>query len=260
MPVDEYIQDKYGNDSPGSSRFKRQRDEIHASQISDCQRKLWWNHNKDHSSDPSIYFELGRMYERFYGRALRNRWGENQVLQDVEVQVLIEVDGEEVQLVGESDWCVLREPFTGEGLRYEVDLDGTRTEIRDYGQKTKEIEIDEDTEPLVDFVIETKTTKKVKWKKVYGYGEDHLYQLSLYMMAMDVPGQIAYIERNDASLAKFDFDRDESMDMDIKLRATQHYRNLGDDELPPATPLTEQECKYCPHQSDCRRNGGSKWL
>lgn len=257
MVIQEFIENKYGSDSPGSDRFKKERGEVHASQVSNCQRKHYWNHRQPKATDPSIYFELGRMYERMYGRALASVYGEDMVIQDVGVEIHIHDD---LKIVGESDWCILREPFEGENLKYVLETDGTRREIREYGSRQEGHVIDEDTEPLVEEVLETKTTRKIKWKRVYGYDESHEYQLSVYMMAMDVPGKIVYMERNDATEWEFEFDRDENMDMDIRIRAQQHYRNLGSDEVPSTSPVSEKECKYCDHQAECKKLGGSKWL
>lgn len=249
--VSEYINDKYGSDAPDSDRFKNEIGEYHASEIGTCERRLKWKFERNPQSDPSPYFELGRMYERMYGRALRNKYGDDRVLQDVEVEIHVTDD---ITIVGESDWCVLREPYDGDTLKYVLHTDGTRVEMRD--NETREVDIGEQ---LVEKVIETKTTKAIKWKQMYGHSDGHEYQIGVYLWAIGVPGYIVYMERNDASEVSFSIPYNKMLCRDIELRARRHHKNMQSDVLPPTTPLSDQQCKYCPFTDECKQIGGSQW-
>ena len=263
MVIDNYIQRKYGNSGPGSGRFRRTRGEYHASQVSACQRKLWYSFKEGSESDPSVYFELGRVFERIYGAALAAEYGATEdevkqnlphelvdcvdrVQQDVGVEIVIEDD---IILTGESDWVVFEEGV--EPLDKVILRDGERYAVRDGTQSPYEGEVQK--------VIETKTTKNVGTKQTYGFDEGHKYQVATYMWGFDAPGEIVYMERNDLNTVDFQIEPSEELFMDIEIRIRRHHTNLGRDALPPTTPNSTYDCKYCPFKSQCQKAGGSIW-
>lgn len=247
--IDSYIEGKYGSDSaPDSDRFKDELGEYHASQVSNCPRKWFWKFKDPKDNDPSVYFELGRVFETIYGRALRWQFGDARVRQDVGIEIHVD---DEITIVGESDWTVFKEgmPQVEKVILHE---DGSRTCILPNGDERE-------YNNEVERVIETKTTKDVNWKLKYGYSKGHHYQLQTYMWAMNAPGLIAYMSRNELDEVIFDFERDDFMEADMEIRTRRQHQNLKDDEVPETDPMNEQECKYCNWREECKALGGEVW-
>lgn len=247
--IDSWLEDKYTGNQPDSARFRDERGEYHASNVSQCPRRWYWDFTRETEDTWSPYFELGRVFELIYGRALRWNFGSDRVKQDVNIVINIDDD---IRVVGESDWVVFEE-----GARYKIDTvildqDGTRRAITDSGD---EIEYGGD----VMKVIETKTTKKISWRRKYGHKPQHLYQVQTYMWAMDAPGEIVYMTRNELDEMIFEFERSRQIEQDIEIRVRRHHQNLLDDEPPDTDPLTERMCKYCEWKSSCEERGGSIW-
>lgn len=274
MVLKDYLSAKYGSDSPGSDRFKSEVGEYHASHVADCQRKMWYRFNLGSTpSDPSPYFELGRVFERIYGAALASVYddvNENQkplevvedswrVWQNLEMTIEIEDD---ISLVGESDWVVLRESAQemvqqhGRPEEIEVLVGGQRRINWEDGHQNV-LEPEEST--VVEFVVETKTTNDVKDKRINGYSDGHFYQVYSYMWAFNCDGKIAYMERDDLSETIFDIDFTEEHRMDVELRVRQHHRNVQSEQVASASPNSRWDCYYCDYQSECQQAGGSKW-
>lgn len=247
--IDNWLRDKYTGGSPGSARFKDDRGEYHASSVSQCPRRWYWDFKRETKDEWSPYFELGRMFEKLHGRALRWKYESYRVKQDVEITIHLDDD---ITVVGESDWVVFEE-----GARYNIDKvvlnqDGTRDAITESGDV---VEYNSD----IMKVIETKTTKKIEWREKYGYKKKHLYQLQTYMWAMGVRGEIVYLTRNELDEIVFSFDRDSFIESDMEIRVKRHHNNLEEDEPPDTDPLTDRACKYCEWKDDCKKRGGSRW-
>jgi len=247
--IDRWLESKYTGGEPDGARFRDERGEYHASNISNCPRRWYWDFERESEDSWSPYFELGRVFEDVYGRALRWEHGDDRVKQDVNIEIRIDDD---TRIVGESDWTVFKE-----SARYEIDKvtlrrDGTRDAVTHAGDV---VEYGRD----VLKVVETKTTKDIDWRRRYGHKPSHLYQLQTYMWAMDCPGEIAYMTRNELDEMVFDFERDGQVEQDIEIRTTRHHANLLDDEPPDTDPVTDRRCKYCEWRSECESLGGSRW-
>lgn len=286
-----WIKAKYTGEQPDDDRFKDVRGEYHSSNVAQCHRRWYWDFKReDDNDDWSVYFELGRMFERAYGRALKHHYGEDRVKQDV----MIEIRREEFDIVGEADWVIFEEDINHRVDKVILHEDGTRTfleedrvsQIRDSLDDLKQsisecdqISFDADsvigklqdaisTHNQAEFqytgqiqkVIETKTTKKIEWRERYGHKPQHLYQVQCYMWAMDCPGEIAYMTRNELDEMVFEFERDKKIETDIHIRCLEHHRNLAEDGIVPETdPIKDNRCKYCDYKSECQVHGGSRW-
>jgi CRISPR/Cas system-associated exonuclease Cas4 (RecB family) len=69
------------------------------------------------------------------------------------------------------------------------------------------------------------------------------------------------MQRNDLETVVHEVAYDPDMWLDIEVRARRHHQNVQAETVPPATPLTEWECKYCSYKSECLKEGGSpEWL
>lgn len=265
MTVPEYLEAKYSAGGPGSGRFEPDAGEVHSSQVSDCQRKRKWKHDRAHRADPSPYFELGRVFELMYGAALafehdpsttRRTLKEHppwevadravRVVQDV--GVTIEMDG--FDIVGECDWVVFDTDVTFDHVT--LHADGSRTAERD----GETVEYDA---AAVNKVVETKTKKDLDWVRRDGADEKHVYQVYPYVKALDCEGEIAYMQRNDWEEHVEPVEFDESRWTDVVIRARQHHSNMAGDGVPPTSPLDESECRWCPYSEECRDVGGSRW-
>lgn len=264
--VAKYIDAKYGSGGPGSSRFDPDPDEVHASHVRDCQRKRYWKHSRGHRSDPSVYFELGRIHELLYGAALAFEHDPNigarelrrlkpwevversdRVIQDVNVSIDVPGGGE---IVGECDWVVADAP-----------IDHVE-DVQDHEPRivlADGTEADESIDMLVERVIETKTKNDLSGVRRYGPDEAHVYQVYPYMHALDVDGEIAYLCRDDWDEHVADVEYDPTRWLDVIARARTHMSNYVSDDVPPATPRDEGECRFCPFREECAELGGSPW-
>jgi len=268
MTVDEYLEAKYGSGGPDGDRFEPDASEVHSSHLSDCERKRAWKHRRGHRSDPSPYFELGRVFETIYGAALAfehdpditpdvlsrcKPWAVIERSTWVQQDVSVEIELDDGKIVGECDWVVLDRSLL-DGLEL-VDLsaDGERGWVTGTGDGHA-------GEPPVKKVVETKTKGDLDWVRRDGPDAAHVYQVHPYMRALDCPGEIAYMERDDWSEHVVDVPFDDAVWMDCELRARRHMRNAEADEVPPATPLDEKECRFCPFQHECYEHGGSEYL
>jgi hypothetical protein len=269
--IQNYLDTKYSVGGPGSSRFDPDASEVHASQLSDCQRKRKWKHDRDHRSGPSPYFELGRVFEILYGAALAHHHDpdiDRDVLKcnppwevvemtDVVVQdVNVTIDIGTADIVGEADWVVMNLTAPGPLDHVHVEEDGTRTCQFIGGEQS------EYSSGWVDKVVETKTTKDLSWKKRKGPDEKHVYQVYPYAHALQCDAEIAYMTRNEWDELVIPVEYDDDMWMDCLLRAREHARNMQAEEgmVAPATPLDDSACHFCPFQHDCAANGGSEYL
>lgn len=286
--IEDWIRDKYTSDTPDDARFKDIRGEYHSSNMAQCHRRWYWDFKRETEDDWSVYFELGRMFERAYGRALRHEYGEDRVKQDVQV----EIRRDDFTIVGESDWVVFKEDVDRvekvilheDGSReciLEDEISPIRKALEDVREQInttdrlsfnadhvidnildslgEPVESRQDYRGQVEKVIETKTTKKIEWRRKYGHKPQHLYQVQTYMWAMDAPGEIVYMTRNELDEMTFTFDRDDKIENDIHIRALQHHRNLDSDEIPDTDPIKERRCKYCEWNSECKEIGGTRW-
>lgn len=266
MTVQEYIDSKYGAGGPGSGRFEPDPNEVHASHLAECQRKRYWKHKRDHSSDPSVYFELGRVFELLYGAALafehdpaitqrtlksNQPWEvagmSTRVQQDVGVTIEL---GGGVSITGESDWVVFEDDRVFEHAT--VSEDGERTVTMPDGS---EVLYDEGN---IEKVVETKTKGDLAW--LDGPVEKHTYQLYPYMHGLDCPGEVAYMTRDDFQERVYPVEYEETKWLDCVARARRHSANMSGDEVPIATPLDESACKWCDFKDDCRAEGGSEYV
>lgn len=260
----EFLNAKYGTDSPGSDRFEKTVGKYHASQISNCERKLYWQFNKGSEPDESSYkyFELGRLHEANFGAALAWKYGDftpkdvgrltNEELVEatdrVAQDVMIRVEFDDFVLTGESDWVVFEEDADPVEL---VVVNGDRTAFVD----DEEVGYDGN----IQRVFETKTTKSIDWKLQHGEDKSHRYQIYAYMHAFDSPGTIAYVERDTIAECLVPIEYREEEWLDCELRLTRHHQNLQYGGLPETTPLTDGECKFCDFREECRIEGGKVW-
>lgn len=277
--IERYLEAKYSSGGPGSDRFDPVDSEIHASQLSDCQRKRKWKHDRGTSSDPSPYFELGRVFETLYGAVLayehdsdiirsvlksKPSWAvvelSTVVVQDVNVEIEI---GDDATIVGEADWVVLDQscPSVKEPAKY-GELDKVR--VSQDGDRHALFSAGDDMTYSADWVkkvVETKTKKDVDWIHRKGADEKHVYQVYPYMHALDSDGEIAYMQRNDWEEEVVSLDYDPNRWLDILMRASAHSSNQAadEDEVPPTTPLDDDECHWCKFKQECKKHGGSKW-
>lgn len=272
--IDDWLESKYTGDTPGPDRHERRGGEYHASGIGKCLRQNYYKFTEEGTDDWSPYFELGNQFELTYGAALAWHYGTfsqrqlkkltneqlitlcPRVVQDVTCNIHL---GEDKMITGEADWCVL-EPGAGNVSHIELYEDGSRR--IDYADGAYEI-IDETEYTPVQLVIETKTTRKIEWRKKYGYKHEHKYQVGTYMLAFEADGEIAYMTRNELDEMIFEFDyeeeRDDSFFEDVKLRAQILDHKLGNDELPEADPPRDNICKYCDWKDECKEAGGKRW-
>jgi hypothetical protein len=277
--VQSYLRAKYGSGGPGASRFEPVEEEVHSSQLSDCQRKRKWKFERGSKSEPSPYFELGRVFELLYGAALayehdpditsetlksNQPWDvaemSTRVVQDVNIRVELPGGG---LIVGEADWVVFAPGCPGVDRVNEygpVDLvevaaDGSRAVVFDHGDG---MEYDPDWTVKV---VETKTKKNLDWVDKKGPDEKHVYQVYPYMHALDTRGELAYMQRNDWEERVIELEYDDDRWLDSMMRAQQHVSNqsAGPDEVPPTTPLDKSECRWCSFSSECRDVGGTRW-
>jgi CRISPR/Cas system-associated exonuclease Cas4 (RecB family) len=262
MVIESWLEEKYGGGGPGSERFHNDASEIHASKTSDCQRQYWFDHTIGSESDASPYFELGRMFERAYGRALAWKYGDADELEGlppedvvdavprVRQDVDIEIHLDDLQIVGQTDWVVLEDSIN---LDKVIVKDGERT--AHVGNRVVRYDPE-----WVQTVVETKTIRDTSWVRLEGK-EGHYYQLGCYQHALDTDGQLVYMQRNDMDYIVHDVEYDDALWMDIKLRARRHHHNADKNAAPPATPLTERDCKYCSYRSECLDAGDTpEWL
>jgi len=267
--ITDYLEAKYGGGGPDSDRFDPEPGEVHSSRISNCQRQYYYKFKRNYNADPSPYFELGTVFELLYGGALANAhdpevtsevlnrhapWDvaerSRMVVQDVNVEVEIP-NG---IIVGEADWVVLEEPLDpGEDQPSFVELDenGKRFWVDDSGDG-------HDGDPPIAKVVETKTKGDLKWLEGSPVPK-HIYQVMPYMKAMGVPGEIAYMTRDDWQEEVMELELTEDRWLDVVIRAQQHVQNVLGEELPPTTPLKEKACDWCDFSQECRREGGSVW-
>lgn len=265
--IEDYLEAKYGTGGPDSDRFEVEEGVIHSSRVSECQRKHYWKDVRGYSSDASPYFELGRMFELIYGAALANEhdpevtpevlsryhpWEVAERSRVVAQDVKVQISHKDFLITGESDWVVLEEPMDPQPDVVEMHEDGRRVLVLRDGD-------DRPYDGEVAKVVETKTKKSVDWVKRGGPDEKHVYQVYPYMRAMDAPGEIAYMERNDWSEHVAPLEFDEDMWLDVMVRTSAHASNHRGDSLPPTTPLGSDECKWCPFTDECRAEGGSIW-
>lgn len=249
--INDWLKAKYTDRDDEDDRFKDEIGEYHASRTGRCPRRWYWDFNKQTEDSWSPYFELGNVFEGIYGDALKWKFGEERVKQDVMIRIILEDD---IELVGESDWTV----FVTDAERVEeVVLDKRGDEEERWAVNEDGEEVDYNGNVMK--VIETKTTKKIEWREKYGYKPKHLYQLQSYMWAMDAHGEIVYMTRNELDEKVFEFGRNPKVEMDIELRVRNHDEALKTDEVPGTDPLEERACKYCPYKDDCKATGGERW-
>lgn len=266
--IEHYLDAKYGGGGPDGSRFDPDPTEVHASQVSDCQRKRFFKHKKGHRSDPSPYFELGRMFELIYGAALaayhdpditpdvlaaKHPWEVVERSTRVYQDVSVEIDCGDFDIVGESDWVVVDESAPQPGIQKVAVRDGERTMVTRAGDGIA-------YNGCVEKVVETKTKGDVTWVERKGHDKKHEYQVYPYIHAMDCDGEIAYMERDNWSEHVVPVEYDPNFWLDVEARAARHAANMSGDEVPAATPMSDGECKFCPFQEECRENGGSQYI
>lgn len=274
---EDYLEAKYAGGGPDGDRFRDVDGEVHTSEVGRCQRRLWWERNNPQPDEASPYFELGRVFEVMYGAALAWRHGDlepadlaenkpweiapmvDAVEQDVNIEVLIE---EDLKIPGEADWVVYRD----NSLNYVREHDGVdkvRLAAGDVGDGERrvvfgdghEVDLDPGEPTPIAEVIETKTIGDLGMLK--GSPKDgHLHQLWGYMWCINAPGRWSYMQRDDLEVRDFEQPLDDSLFLDVEVRARQHRRNLEGDEYPPANPQNKWSCYYCPHRNDC---GDSLW-
>lgn len=261
--IEDFIEDKYGSGGPDAARFEPDPTEVHASQVASCERRQWWEHERNPTTEPSVYFELGRMYERMYGRALSSTYEDWRFMQDLGATIRMgRIGGEHREITGESDWVILRQEARDlvdeHGQPDEVELLENRNRavhfpdghVEKYGQ---------DEQTCVARVDETKTTGNLRWIRSHGHKKKHEYQLAVYQMAFRSPGDIVYMERDDATEWRYSFPHRPEMDLDIRVRAKQRFETYESDELPDTSPLDEDECHWCEFENECQAQGGSIW-
>lgn len=267
--IEEYIEAKHGSGGPDGGRFEDDEDhEVHTSQVAACQRRHYWDRRRGTETEASVYFELGRVFEMMYGAALawergdldhadlttHKPWELPDLAPEVQQDVSIHVDFGGAEIPGEADWAVYRDgavPLVeehGPVRLVEVDPDGSRTFVWQDGHETH------DETPFAE-MIETKTKKDLGM--LDGPQEKHFWQAYGYMYALDCPGKITYMQRNDWEMEDFPLERDEAHDMDLEARVRRKVKNLQEDDGPPtADPSSKWECYYCEHRSSC---GDSLW-
>lgn len=250
--IEGYLDDKFiGGDD--STRFRDERGEYHASRIGSCPREWHWLFEKGKRPEASPYFELGDYYETIYGDALKNEYGEDRVVQDVECSV----EFDDFTIVGESDWVVLTEnpEYTPAHVTCYPHTDLPRR-VTDASGSAFDV-----GSTNIDHVVETKTIGSIDWVGRYGVDQKYMYQVSTYMLAFGVGGVVAYMERNDLSEEIVPVERDDAREMDIYLRAKRQHDALGGAvETPlPARPPKEKHCDWCQYTEECKQVGGARW-
>lgn len=263
--IQKYLDGKYGEGGPDDERFAPDADEVHASQLSDCQRKRYWKHDRAYRAGSSPYFELGRVFEVMYGAALAfeydpavsrrtlanyKTWEVAEMSARVQQDVGVTIDlGDGVTITGECDWVV-----------FETDLTFDEMVLREDGSRWAVVDGEEYSYPTdhVVKVVETKTKKDLSW---LGREPDkkHQYQVYPYMKALNCDAEVAYMQRNDWEERILPVEMSEAEWMDCELRARQHSANMNGDEVPGTDPLDSDECRWCPFQDECRELGGSAW-
>jgi hypothetical protein len=268
--VPEYLEaehiDRY---DPG--RHKRVQHDVHASKIGKCQRRMYWLHEIGKNPESSPYFPLGNMLEDFYGRALRERFGDKRVRQDVGCTIFLPAPGREgcIRIVGESDWVVFNQNAAGRG-HVAVLPDGSRVARSSYDEEkegyptVEQAESWDEYDGCIDRVVETKTTTRLNYLDRYnrrGYDPVHLQQLTTYQHAFDAPGELTYVVRNDLEERRYSVPLDASVWGQVKARAMTQWSNRLSDTIPVTDTLNDQTgCeKMCPFVDKCKKVGGSQW-
>jgi len=145
---------------------------------------------------------------------------------------------------------------------FESDLTFDHIALRDDGARVVHVDGEEfDYEGRhVTKVVETKTKKDLDWVRRKGPDKKHVYQVYPYVHALDCPGEIAYMQRNDWEEMVVPVEYDDDVWTDCVMRAKQHHHNMVGDSVPPASPLDESSCRWCPFSDECREMGGSQYL
>ena len=271
--IDSWLEAKYTGETPGPDRHDKVDRVFHASSVGKCPRQNYYKRKNETPDQWSPYFELGIEFELIYGAALAWHYCDlpqwqfkrltNAELINITPQVVQDVtctiDLGNTSITGEADWTVLEED-TAEIDHVHLNEDGSRR-IEYTNGGFEEYEADEETP--IKLVIETKTTKKIIWRKKYGEKNEHKYQVGTYMYAFGCDGEIAYMTRNELDEFIFEFTYDEleeeSFFKDIDLRVEMLQYHLENDELPNANPPRDNVCKYCDFKSDCKAAGGKRW-
>lgn len=276
--VDGFLQAKYSSGGPGSDRFDPVDNEVHSSQISDCQRKRKWKHDRGTRSDASPYFELGRVFEVLYGAALAHEhdpavdenvlksmpsWDvieeSTYVVQDVNMEIAI---GGGAEIVGECDWVVFDESCPGVRDHEEYGhLD--KVVVSESGDRTAVFESGDEMiyeAGWTNKIVETKTKKDLDWVHKKGPNSEHTYQVYPYMFALDTDGEIVYMQRNDWDelVVPMEFDPDKWLDCVVRARAHAKNQAAGN-VVPPTSPIDRNECNWCDFSHECKQVGGSRW-
>mgnify|MGYP000412063294 CR=1 FL=1 len=264
--LETYLRERYSDGGADSDRFEPDPEEIHASQIGDCERKRWWKFRRqpEPGADAWPYFELGHTLELTYGAALAvshddlpgslvESGSPRQIVDassavEQDVNVTIEREGHEI--TGESDWVVFDSEPVDEVV---VDADGEAMWRR--GAETGEW-----SPGMAEKVIETKTTGNMDWKRRNGPSPSHRYQIYPYMRALSSPGEIVYVGRDALDELVYEEPLSRAFWFDVDMRAARHAENYSRDDPPDATPLNESECKFCPFADECAELGGSPYL
>lgn len=118
---------------------------------------------------------------------------------------------------------------------------------------TDPVLVTDDGEPVL--VTEIKTSSSVEYRS--DPAEHHKAQIHSYLFGLqsqydrEIPGVIVYISRDTLDLKAFSVDFDAGFWMDVVGWMRDQTGFEDKDELPPASPRQDWECKYCDYKNRC---------
>lgn len=233
--VDAAIEVHIHQDDGESERHKSRVGVYHASSTPKCIRKRWYNAKnvkvQEHQKFPVGIGHRGDLTEEEVENAL------DEELYDVLTEELKNQLGDEITIGNEypvsvevDDWPAIGSfHLTGSTDPYVLNSDGE----------------------LVD-IVEVKSAQSVpdepKWK--------HVVQLNTYLSVLGLKtGTLLYVNPLDwEDRRTFEIEQDGQLWEYTKLLNVVFHLYRRDDELPPALPIQENECQYCPYRLHCIRD------
>jgi CRISPR/Cas system-associated exonuclease Cas4 (RecB family) len=168
-------------------------------------------------------------------------WTGRRVEEDIVLPFLQEVVGTEQIYVRNSMWI----DFTAEVINHDIRIKGV----------TDPVLVDEDSNPLMP--TEVKTTSSLEYKD--SPNTHHRAQLHAYLAGLSdksnqdlSEGVLIYVSRETLEMKSFHVEFDPDFWQETVLEwAKTHTEYRLDDELPPASPEQDWECKYCSYRERC---------
>ncbi|WP_276299380.1 CRISPR-associated protein Cas4 [Halorussus lipolyticus] len=198
------------------------------SKLLQCHRRIVYQQNNtpEEQSDPAGIFWIGRQFEA-----------------DIAFPFLEDVATEASAYVRNTVW-----------VDFEVETEAGALRIKG---ATDPLIVDEDAIPIVPTEIKTKSSVE----HLSSPNRHHRAQLHAYMVGLSqkynislTNGVIVYASRESLNMKIYHVEFDEAFWKDVVLEwADTHTQYRLRDELPPADPEAEWECKFCSYRERCGR-------